>query len=66
MTITVPRGYEIEPGQDVDKELRRPDGVVRLVRRPFLTRLRNHYRAYRAVGLSRWQAFRGAMELAII
>lgn len=38
--------------------------TIRLKRRPFFTRLRNHYRGFRQMKLSRWQAARGAWELA--
>lgn len=40
------------------------NNVVKLRRRPFLIRLRNHYRAFRAMGVSRWEALRGAWKLA--
>lgn len=64
--ISIPRGYEIESGQDVEAELLRPDGIIRLTRRPFLSRLRNHYRAYLHpdFGFSRWQALCEAWKLA--
>jgi uncharacterized protein YjiS (DUF1127 family) len=37
-----------------------------LRRRPFLIRLRNHYRHFRKIGLSRSEAARGAWKLAIL
>lgn len=69
--VTAPAGYRFPSASEVQEELTRRDGMIRMVklrRRPFLIRLRNHYRAYRrmSLGLSRWGALKAAWSLATV
>lgn len=64
--IHIPVNYEIMPGQDIEAERRRPDGVIRLVRRPFHERLKRHYRIYRGHGFWWFEALYYAWKLARI